>query len=116
MKGVSLPIETIVILVLAVIVLVALLFFFTGIFGPSSSLVKLKQERSIWCGSYQRSNFDCEEGEHEDVDENIRIELARICSRLNQEEGGYPDCKYDEGDVAGHECVKKCCSEFCSEA
>ena len=116
MKGVALPIETIVIISLAIIVLVALLMFFTGIFGPSAELVKLKSEQSTWCSSYHQSNPNCDEdGHNNNVGDDIKKALARICTRLNSLEGGYPACIYGEDEPAGLACAQECCKMFCGE-
>ena len=111
MKGVALPIETIIIISLAVIVLVALLFFFTGIFPPGAELVKLKQDQSIWCSSYHQNNPDCDEDVV--VDTTIQDKIADICYKLNTKEGGYDKC--EDPDVFVYECAIQCCRMFCGE-
>jgi hypothetical protein len=111
MKGVTLPIETIVVLVLAVIVLGVLLWFFATSSTPGIQLTKLKQEQSIWCSSYQQNNHDCDENDDDDVGDDIKNKLADICYKLNQAEGGYSSC----GGTFSNACAKECCSMFCGE-
>ena len=121
MKGVTLPIETIVILALAIIVLGVLLFFFTTTSSPAIDLVKLKQEQSIFCSSYQQQNPDCDEERHEEIvtdfpgadQPELFVKLAGVCSKLNIAEGGYPACT---GQKLDYPCVIECCKMYCGGA
>lgn len=53
-KGISLPLETIVLLVLAAVVLAALLGFFRGVFGPTQTEVDLLQQQMNICTEIQQ--------------------------------------------------------------
>jgi hypothetical protein len=117
MKGIGLPIETIVILVLAVLVLGVLLWFFTTSSSPAIQLVKLKQDQATWCASYQQSNPKCDEEGDSGVDEDIKDNLVDICSKLNAKEGGYGSCTVglDPDASNANSCFTQCCRMYCGE-
>ena len=58
-KGMSLPVETVIVLVLAIIVLAALLFFFTGTFTPGADRVRLEQRKVDLCTKYVAADSQC---------------------------------------------------------
>lgn len=112
MKGIGLPIETIIILVLAVLVLGVLLWFFATSSSPAIDLVKLKQEQATWCASYQQSNNRCDDAGDSSVDQDIKDHLVDVCSKLNAKEGGYSHCS----GTFSNECAKECCRMYCGES
>ena len=59
-KGMSLPIETVIILVLAAIVLAALLAFFLGVFNPGNQRVKTLGDLQSACFRYVSLDPDCD--------------------------------------------------------
>lgn len=118
MKGVSLPIETIIILALAIIVLGVLIWFFTTSSTPAIELTKLKQDQSIWCSSYQQNNPDCDDTKHRemaaDQNSNIIPKIVEICSNLNSKEGGYSSCTTSNlRPEDANPCIKQCCRMYC---
>jgi hypothetical protein len=123
MKGVTLPIETIVILVLAIIVFGVLLWFFVLSSSPSMNIAQLKQQQSILCSSYQERNVYCSKSEHENMVYSSQIaKIIEICYQINLEDNTYPNCdedlydnRYNEEDQAGkgYYCVTECCHMFC---
>jgi hypothetical protein len=104
MKGMALPMETIVILVLAIIVFAAVLAFFLGIFPGASNEVRLEADRNRLCGRYATTYPDCDNLGEES--EGLREELAGVCAEL-----GYSYCY--KGSPAGISCVIQCCSVYC---
>ncbi|MDI6721521.1 MAG: hypothetical protein QMD85_03960 [Candidatus Aenigmarchaeota archaeon] len=106
-KGVSLAIETIVFIILAVLVLTILLYFFTSQSGPAQQQVDLQRQRNQYCGEVVYKVPDCDE--------------TKITS--DTELSGDPDKPYDKlKDVCdklnlcpsggGSKCAKDCCI-FC---
>ena len=70
MKGIALPIETLVILVLAIVVLVGVIAFFLGVFNPSTSGIQLEAIKNLACQRFLSLN--CEDSD--DV-KNLDIDL-----------------------------------------
>ena len=105
MKGMSLAIETVIVIILACIVLVALLFFFTGTFIPGSERAKAEMDRANYCQQY--ANFDSKCSDIKDGTKYIRQNLTETCPKL-----GYP-CT-DSG-INGIECFQKCCEMYCGK-
>jgi hypothetical protein len=76
-KGISLPIETVVVIVLAVAVLLAMLYFF-GLTQPPIDRIKLEQQRIGLCSSYISADSECRSA--------MPPELQDVCSKLPQAE------------------------------
>ena len=117
MKGISLAIETIIILILAVTVLSVLLFFFRENVNPAQDTVKYMQMQTNACSGYVSYNPRCVNEEL--LDNTARTELdsteikARIgeaCKALNKIRGNYPACSGGSGDMT---CIRQCCKTFC---
>ncbi|MFH0832108.1 MAG: hypothetical protein V1900_00070 [Candidatus Aenigmatarchaeota archaeon] len=100
MKGISLPIETVVILMLAGIVLVALLLFFMPVF-KQTDIVKLEQERAIKCHEYVQTDKDCNNpsGANDDTKKSLEnvCKGLKLCSSLDRE------------------CLLRCCEGYCPQ-
>jgi len=117
MKGSALPMETIVAMVLAVIVLAAVLLFFFGTFTPATEEVKARQTVASICGEYSLSvqcrsvnEFIGREGlvgplaPSDSQDKLVRLSGACHATGVSQcSAAGLPD----------DNCLKVCCSVFC---
>ena len=60
-KGVELPMNTLVVVSIAVIILLAMTAFFIGGFGPFSQDVQLEEEFKKWCRRWVNLNCDPED-------------------------------------------------------
>jgi hypothetical protein len=105
MKGVSLAMETIVVIVIAVLVLVALIAFFLGVFPGAESQTQLVARQTNLCGIYIHDDPDCN-SPSDVTNYEVKKELAEVCSEL-----GYP-CT--ENSLADAVCVSHCCKTFCT--
>jgi len=108
MKGVSLSIETIVILILAVIVLSAMLIFLSGTTNPAAETLRATRIQTESCAAYVRNDPDCTGFRINDVSPDVKQNIAEACNILQ----GYNECK-SSGDVANIACVRSCCKTFC---
>lgn len=59
-RGMSLPVETVIILVIAAVVLGSVLMFFMGVFAPGSSSVDATRLQSSLCTQYFINNPTCD--------------------------------------------------------
>lgn len=100
-KGASLPIETTVILVLAVVVLATLLFMFFGVAKDPTATNELK--RTSACRTYTAQNPKCDAP---GSDQDALTKIGDACKGL----GGYPKCTGGAADLA---CILQCCRTFC---
>ena len=105
MKGISLSVNTIIIIVLAVIVLLALALLFSGAFTPGQNEIMLKSQQATLCSHYL--NFVPECDITTGVDDNTLKEIARVGDAL-----GYGSCT--AGQKASVSCVQECCRTYCS--
>ena len=105
MKGISLSIETIVVIVLAVIVLTALLAFFLGIWNPNANEAQLQADKTRLCGRYSSLYPDCDNIGTDSED--LRRNISSVCSRL-----GFSSCF--GGSPASISCIEQCCYIYCS--
>ena len=106
MKGVSLSIETIVILILAVIVLAAMLIFFSGTTNPATDTLRATRIQTESCGAYVRKDPDCTDIGINDVPPDVKQHIADACKTLE----GYPECDTGSQDI---NCIRSCCKTFC---
>ena len=67
MKGISLPINTIVIVAIAVLVMVVLAAFFSGMFIPSTIEMKREQAMSKACNQWILS-YNCNDNGYSDIE------------------------------------------------
>ena len=98
MKGISLTIESIVIIVLALLVLAALFLFFGGIFTPSKDNIYNTAEHARWCKEYISLHPDCE-GDSRIQGTNIQTKLDALCTNFE-----------------GANKYRDCCASFCGES
>ncbi|MBI2971235.1 MAG: hypothetical protein HYY37_02330 [Candidatus Aenigmarchaeota archaeon] len=108
-KGVALSVETIVLVVLALIVLASLAFVFTGNANPFGDTVRLTREKVTACSAYTQHEPGCTE--RSDLND-IRLRIANACGGLKQREGGYPGCT--TGQAASQQCIWQCCGDQCN--
>ena len=107
MKGVSLSIETIVILILAVIVLAAMLVFFSGTTNPAADTLRATRMQTESCAAYVRKDPDCTDIGINDVPPDVKQKIAEACNILQ----GYDECRgQPPTNIA---CVRSCCKTFC---
>lgn len=104
MKGISLPAESIIVIVLAIVVLVSLLVFFTDVFNEGRGSVYWTAKQSKSCTEYIKTDPHC--NDWASVEESIRSEIGEACFNL-----GYSGCS--ETIAAQDDCVQACCKQFC---
>lgn len=80
-KGMSLAIETTVVIALAIIVLVALLLFFAGTFTPATERIKLEQRKVDLCTKYVRDDSECRSPANDDIKKGEKG-LDETCEKL----------------------------------
>ncbi len=123
-KGMSLALETIIILILALSVFTALTFFFNLEFGRGKTTIDLLNGQNQWCGAYARQDSKCTQTGYDAMrtskegQETLKM-LTYYCTRLQ----GYPNCavqpKCQNNDPskcdkqALKECVFECCTAVC---
>ena len=108
-KGISLPVETVIVIVLAIIVLAALLLFFTGTFTPGSDKIKLEQRKVDLCSNYVAADSECR---LPPPDTKLKTDLEKVCGDLGLPTNAAACCSTycgsvkceDQGDKYG--CVK----------
>jgi hypothetical protein len=119
MKGAALPIETIVILALAVIVFGILLWFFASSSSPAIDLTIQKQNQATLCSSFHQRTDGCRQDKFTtEIDNNAGAtdfseDLNEVCFKL-RDEGGYSSCGDATGGVT-YDCAVQCCEMFCGE-
>lgn len=122
-KGMSLAIETIIILIIALTVFTALTYFFNLEFGKGQDTVKLLNGQTQWCGAYARQDSKCTQTGYDAMktskegQETLKM-LTFYCGRIQ----GYSNCQNrcsTFGDPsqckieATKECVFDCCTLYC---
>ena len=95
-KGISLSIETTIVIILAIIVLVVLLGFLFNVVPPAQIQLQAQATVTRLCGNYIREHPKCNVA---DVDQ----ELADACKIL-----GHKACS-----SLGEACITACCRDFC---
>lgn len=101
MKGVSLAIETIIFIILAVTVLSVLLLFFTTVGTPPQNAIELEQKRVTMCGEYIRIWPHCDQLDNRFSNAAI---LANVCGKLKA-----ANCD----GTASSNCFAECCKTYC---
>jgi hypothetical protein len=102
MKGISLAIETIIFIILAVTVLSVLLLFFTKTGGSSQTRVELEANRNIYCGNYISGDLQCKtDGKSITVLDTKKF--SETCGKL-----GVKGCP-----AISPECFSACCGIVC---
>ncbi|MBI5347104.1 MAG: hypothetical protein HZB66_00660 [Candidatus Aenigmarchaeota archaeon] len=112
MKGFTLAVDTVVIIVVAGVVLLVILAFFKGSGSQGASQANLQQERTTICREYVQMDLNCD-GTADDSSaagklKETRKKVVDICAKL----GGYASCDDEKkGVVSG--CVHDCCGFLC---
>lgn len=105
MKGISIAMETIVYVILAVMVLSVLLFFFTSMGGQSQNEVQMRSKAIQACGIYTTYDTKCESTSKLPTNiqnrEQILKDIGEACKFLR-----YDQCNADTATI---ECIKNCC-------
>ena len=108
-KGIALPLETVVLLILSGIVLAAMLGFFLGVFNPAQTEVELTRKQFTIC--QEISTKGCSPGkitpEAEQLAQRDLIQ-GKICTPTTAKQVR-PTCN---GNSA-RECISSCCRIFC---
>ncbi len=102
-KGVSLAINTVVILILAVTVLIVLIGFLVTTSGPVQGEFEARIAQSQICGSYRNVDVKCDGSEYNEFSEDNEESLEKLgdaCSQL-----GFQRCS----GKASFECIQSCC-------
>ncbi|MBI5332854.1 MAG: hypothetical protein HZB65_04730 [Candidatus Aenigmarchaeota archaeon] len=102
MKGISLSMETVVLLILMVIVLGALLAFFTGVFNPSQNKIEMLRNKESTCLKYVFIDPGC----------NHAKEIAEATAEPYKS-GKYPEAKSAMETIAGTICNKPAGDPVC---
>ena len=111
MKGVSIAIETIIYLILAITVLSVLLFFFLTQAGPAQDQYTLEAKRQASCGAYTSVDFSCNgvNGQPKTgqggVQQKVLDDIGKSCSELSKRFGFAYACQ----GSADLPCIKSCC-------
>ena len=112
MKGVSLAIETIIYLILAILVLTVLLTFFLTQAGPAQDQYTLEAKPNSLCGAYVSRDFACtgsagspKTGEGGVAPKTVE-DIGKTCSELNRRFGFAYCCS---GGPANLKCIQSCC-------
>lgn len=111
MKGVSIAIETVIYLILAVTVLSVLLLFFLKIGGPAQDQYTLEATRNTLCGVYTSQDFACVgKGDNpvSGMDPKKIEELVNTCRELNRRGFAYL-CSGPATGSEGLKCIQDCC-------
>jgi hypothetical protein len=131
MKGMSLSLETIVLLVIMAIVLSALLMFFTGIFNPSKSKVDIMRNTQTYCMKYISYDSNCDSAvitdvfkgqassilgtrRFEDAKQGLNGILDNICGQPKNE----PYCGQaftGKSAQVAISCIQQCCAGYCGK-
>ena len=102
-KGISLAIDTTIIIILAVVVLAVLIGIFFLVAGPTQDEFKARLTQSQVCGAYRNVDIDCDGKEYSNYakdNENLLKELATACTTLK-----ISGCS----GTADIRCIKACC-------
>ena len=108
MKGISIAIETIVYLILAITVLSVLLLFFLTQAGPAQDQYTLEAKRGRFCGAYATKDFACvgKDNQPVEVDPKVLEGIRSACTELTRRfNAGYTECQ--GSDML--KCIQKCC-------
>lgn len=109
-KGMSLPLETVILLILAAIVLWALIAFFFKFYPSAQNIVEVTNARSSLCQQIVSADPHCS------LSELTRQGKSGLATKLKSDVCGKPK----DAPVCGSEtdtpeqCITACCSLFCS--
>ncbi len=106
-KGISLAIDTTVIIILAVVVLAVLIGIFFVVIGPVGPEISARIKQTQVCNAYRSFDADCDGKEYtqyarDSKNENLLKELGTACNTLR-----ISGCSTDS---ASYTCIKACCT------
>ena len=107
LKGMSLPLETVVLLILAAVVLAALLAFFLGTYTPAQSKVNILKQQNALCQQIFAADPQCRVGP---LTQTFVTQLAlKVCGQPTDA----PVC--GTTSMQQQQCVNECCRIFCPQ-
>ncbi|MBI4014547.1 MAG: hypothetical protein HY365_01195 [Candidatus Aenigmarchaeota archaeon] len=119
MKGSSLPMDSVVMLILAVLVLGALVFFFFGTFTPGADAIKAQQTIASVCGELSQYK-DCslvafKSGKNIAAgdDETFKTAQGEKLKELNIACATTKAATCAGSGEAGQSCINICCQTYC---
>lgn len=114
MKGLSLPIQAVVFLIIAALVLTSMIMFYLSSGGGSQQNIANIAKQTDLCQQYTRHDLRCEDVDlfYDDFDDpristEIMVKIVEVCENL-----GNVECTSVSPD-ASLECIQVCCSNFC---
>lgn len=108
MKGISLTLETVVMLILAAVVLAALLGFFLSAFTPANTEKDAVFAQSIACQKILAADPSGKCDPNKDgVAKVFNEELEKVCNAKR------PTCSDAGGGSKIQNCIRSCCRAFC---
>jgi len=120
-KGMSLAVETVIVLVLAAAVLTALLYFFRSSFTPVETQTHLIQKQTELCQRYLARDPLCKRENFGAVSSSIpfgsidqKDSLRYVCNKLYYEEYCRTGANNDPGSPKNQDyyCAAKCCASY----
>jgi len=112
-KGMALPIETIVVIILAVMVLVILTTYFLGVWGEKKQTAdQLQQQLTGSCLEYITKAASCD---YQSLDITIRQNVQNAVSNIKlmcNQPVGNPVCSCRTG-ASDQEIIRTCCRVYC---
>lgn len=98
-KGVELPMNTLVVVAIAVIILLAMTAFFIGGFGPTSQNLQAKQDFQNWCNRWVQVNCKGDQNDYL---------VKKVFESYNKWQGKYTDSSGENicnvNEFTGGEC------------
>ncbi len=107
MKGISLSLETVILLILMAIVLAALLGFFLGTFNPAKGKFDVLKQRDSLCLQYVSIDPKCDISAIQGSETKDRAQ--KIIDKLSSEVLGKPSGE----PVCTGDALKDCCVSWC---
>jgi hypothetical protein len=111
-KGIALPLETVVLLILAAVVLGAMLAFFLGIFTPTDLEQKRLRNQISICNEIFSKDPTCKSQDAIAIAENKLIR-GENPDRLEICKTGISGCNPSGSKTPGENCIATCCRAFC---
>lgn len=109
-KGISLPIETVILLILAAVVLAALLGFFTGVVTPAQLRAGIIQKQSSLCTQIVTADVNCNA---EQISKNALPSVSGLPSKLMSDVCNKPSDSPICSGGSVQDCIRNCCRTFC---
>ncbi len=104
-KGIELPINTLVVVAIAVIILLAVAAFFMGVWTPSAGGMQALAAKNRACG--QLMNIGCNDATESDM-RSINFDFDYDNSGTTADDNLYGYCKYSYPSLSGGELLKSC--------